>query len=90
MVAMPVSLRMRSENGVSEHAAVDGGRPRIEVWPADTSQMSTPAACSSRAISTASAGVTPSSPIQSLAEMRTEIGLCAGQTARTAWKISSG
>ena len=36
--------------------------------------MSTPAACSMRAISTASAGVMPSSPTQSLAEMRTEIG----------------
>ena len=52
--------------------------------------MSTPAAASMRAISTASSGVTPSSPTQSLAEMRTEIGLSAGQTARIAWKTSSG
>src|SRR5260221_670459 len=40
--------------------------------------MSTPAACRSRAISTASSGVTPSSPTQSLAEMRTDPGLGLG------------
>ena len=52
--------------------------------------MSTPAACSMRAISTASAGVMPSSPTQSLAEMRTEIGFSSGQAARTARNTSSG
>ena len=46
--------------------------------------MSTPAAFSMRAMSTASSGVMPSAPTQSLAEMRTEIGLPAGHTARTA------
>ena len=46
--------------------------------------MSAPAAFSMRAISTASAGVMPSAPTQSVAEMRTEIGLSCGQTARTA------
>ena len=41
-------------------------------------------------MATASCGVTPSGPTQSLAEMRTEIGLSSGQTARTAWNTSSG
>ena len=48
--------------------------------------MSAPAAANIRAISTASSGVTPSSPTQSLAEMRTDIGLSAGQAARIAAK----
>ena len=52
--------------------------------------MSTPASCSIRAIATASSGVMPSSPTQSLAEMRTEIGFASGQAARTARKTSSG
>jgi len=41
-------------------------------------------------ISTASPGVMPSSPAQSLAEMRTDIGLSLGQAARIAAKTSSG
>ena len=43
-----------------------------------------------RAIATASCGVTPSAPTQSLAEMRTDIGFAAGHAARTAWNTSSG
>ena len=62
----------------------------MDVCPADTSMMSTPACFSMRAISTESSGVMPSSPTQSLAEMRTEIGLSSGHTARTAWNTSSG
>jgi hypothetical protein len=84
MVAMPVSFRMRSEKGVWNMRPYTG-RARIEVCPAETLMMSTPASPSRRAILTASSGVTPSSPTQSLAEIRTEIGFGDGQTARTAW-----
>ena len=51
--------------------------------------MSAPAALKARAICTASSGVMPPST-QSCAEMRTDIGSCCGQTARTAANTSSG
>ena len=50
---------------------------------------SAPAARNSFAIATASSGVLPPSA-QSCAEMRTDIGRSAGQTARSAEKTSSG
>ena len=59
-----------------EHAAIHG-LGLIEVWPGrHIDDVDAGARCSMRAISTASSGVMPSSPTQSLAEMRTEIGLC--------------
>ena len=51
--------------------------------------MSQPWALRSRATSTESSGPRPPS-IQSVAEMRTDIGFSSGQTARTASKTSSG
>jgi hypothetical protein len=57
--------------------------------PDEQSIRSAPAALNSRAISTASSGVMPPST-QSWAEIRTEIGLSAGQTERIAAKTSSG
>ncbi|CAM5210202.1 hypothetical protein CDEF62S_01522 [Castellaniella defragrans] len=51
--------------------------------------MSAPAALKARAISTASSGVVPPST-QSVAEIRTDMGLSSGQRARIARKISSG
>src|SRR5215467_9156816 len=51
--------------------------------------MSAPASVKMRATSTASRGEMPSGT-QSLAEMRTDIGLWSGQTARTARNTSSG
>ena len=84
IVAMPLSFRMRSENGVWNMRPYTG-RARVEVCPAETSTMSTSASRSRRAIWTASSGVVPSSPTQSLAEIRIEIGFSGGQTSRTAW-----
>ena len=52
--------------------------------------ISAPASAYILAMATASAGVTPASPTQSWALMRTDIGLGAGQTARIAAKTSSG
>ena len=66
------------------------GCASIEVCPAETSMMSAPARENITAISTASSGVTPCSPTQSLAEMRTDIGLSSGHTARIAENTSSG
>ena len=60
------------------------------VWPAETSMISAPAAANIAAIWTASAPVTPTSPTQSLAEIRTAIGFCPGHSARMAAKTSSG
>ena len=51
--------------------------------------MSAPAAANALAISTESSPVMPSST-QSVAEMRTDMGLCCGQTARIAANTSSG
>ncbi len=51
--------------------------------------MSAPAALKARAMATASSAVMPPST-QSCAEIRTDIGRSAGQTARTAAKTSSG
>ncbi len=51
--------------------------------------MSQPCAFSSCATFTASSGSIPPGA-QSTAEMRTEIGLCSGQAARTASNTSSG
>src|SRR3546814_5985398 len=65
------------------------GLHSAQVWPAETSMRSAPSSQKARAISTASSGVTPRSPIQSLAEMRTDIGLSAGQAARMARNTSS-
>ena len=66
------------------------GRAPVEVCPADTSQMSAPARRKARATSTDVSGVMPSSPIQSLAEIRTDTGLCTGHAARTARNTRSG
>ena len=52
--------------------------------------MSAPARENAASISTASSGVTPCSPTQSLAEIRTDMGLSVGQTARMARNTSSG
>ena len=72
------------------------GIPLYEVYawltvhgPEEQSIMSAPAALKALAISTASSGVMPPST-QSCAEMRTDMGLSAGHTARTALKTSSG
>ena len=89
IVAMWPSLRIRSANGVWNMRPYTG-RARAEVCPADTSQMSAPARLKARATSTESSGVTPSSPTQSLAEIRTDIGFGAGHVARTARKTRSG
>ena len=51
--------------------------------------ISAPAAWKARAMATDSSGVTPSS-VQSVAEMRTDMGLSSGQTARMAVNTSSG
>src|SRR3954463_12769978 len=50
------------------------GWQSAQVWPAETSIRSAPASAKARPISTASSGVTPRSPIQSFAEIRTDIG----------------
>jgi hypothetical protein len=50
-------------------------------WPDEQSIRSAPAALKARAMATASSGVMPPST-QSCAEMRTDIGLSAGQAAR--------
>jgi hypothetical protein len=52
--------------------------------------MSTPASLKHARDLDRVSGVMPSSPTQSLAEMRTDIGLSCGQTARIAAKTSSG
>ena len=89
IVAMPPSFRIRSAKGVWNIRPYTG-RARVEVWPADTSQMSAPARLKARAISTDASGVTPSSPTQSWAEIRTDTGFSAGHAARTARKTRSG
>ena len=71
------------------HAPVDRLARAATTWPDEQSIMSAPAALNSRAIATASSGVMPPST-QSCAEMRTLIGLSAGQTARMAANTSSG
>ena len=52
--------------------------------------ISAPAAANICAICTASDGVTPSAPTQSVAEMRTDMGRPTGQAARMARNTSSG
>ena len=52
--------------------------------------MSQPCAWSIRATATASSPVKPPSSTQSVAEMRADIGLSAGQAARTASQTSNG
>jgi hypothetical protein len=88
IVAMPASLRIRSENGVWYMRPYTGCSALL-TCPDEQSIMSAPAARSSRAISTASIGVMPPST-QSWLEMRTLIGRCAGQAARTAANTRSG
>ena len=89
IVAMCPSLRIRSANGVWNMRPYTG-RARVEVCPADTSQMSAPARRKARATSTAVSGVMPASPTQSLAEIRTDMGFGAGHAARTAPNTRSG
>ena len=79
---------MRSASGVW-YSRPPRGRAPATVPPVDTSIRSAPAAASRRAISTASPGVVPPAA-QSLAEMRTDSGRSAGQTARTASTTSHG
>ena len=89
IVAMRPSFRIRSANGVWNMRPYTGCA-RVEVWPADTLQMSAPASLKARATSTEVSGVMPSSPTQSLAEIRTDIGFGADHAARTAAKTRSG
>src|SRR5450830_417743 len=62
---------------------------RFTTCPDEQSIRSAPAALNNLAISTASSGVIPPST-QSCAEIRTEIGLLSGHTARIAEKTSKG
>ena len=69
-------------------------RPYTGFWsatvcPADTSTRSQPASRNASAIANVSSSLMPPS-FQSVAEMRTDIGRCAGQAARIARKTSSG
>ena len=66
------------------------GLPSTDVWPADTSIKSAPASANILEISIASWGIIPSSPTQSLADIRTDIGLCSGHDFRMAVKTSRG
>ena len=75
--------------GRLEHSAVDR-LLAAQVWPADTSIRSAPSRANASPISTASSGVMPSAPAQSVAEMRTDIGRSLGHAARIAAKTSSG
>ena len=88
IVATPASLRTRSANGVWNMRPYTG-RSCLLTCPDEQSIRSAPAALKAAAISTASSGVMPPST-QSCAEIRTDIGRCAGQTARTAANTSSG
>src|SRR6267378_6819769 len=88
MVATRASLRTCSEKGVWNMRPYTGWASRT-VCPVETSIRSTPASPKARAITTASSPVTPPSA-QSVPEMRTDIGLCAGHAARIASKTSRG
>ena len=85
---MPASSRTCSAN-VAWYMRPYTGFDFGSVWPVDTSIRSQPCALNVRAISTVSAFVVPPA-IQSVAEMRTLIGLSAGHAARTASHTSSG
>ena len=88
IVAMPVSRRICSAN-VAWYMRPYTGLLAGSVWPVDTSIRSQPASLNAAAIFTVSSPVLPPG-IQSVADTRTDIGLCAGHTARTARNNSSG
>src|SRR6266566_6232192 len=88
MVAMPVLFLMASANGVWYERPKAGCSSGV-TWPVETSTASAPEAANASAICTASAPVMPPGT-QSVAEMRTVMGLAAGQASRMAWNTSSG
>src|SRR6188474_548587 len=88
IVGMPTWLRIASAYGVW-YDRPKLGRSSGVICPVDTSIAAAPAAWNARAISTESAPVIPPST-QSVAEIRTVIGLSAGQTARIAVNTSIG
>ena len=88
MVAMPTSFLTQSENGAWYIRPYTGFWCGT-VWPLEQSIMSQPACFSMRVSAIRSSPDRPPGA-QSVAEMRTDIGLCAGQISRQARHSSSG
>jgi hypothetical protein len=88
IVARPSRFLIASANGVWYERPKAGSSSGV-TWPVDTSMASAPAAWNARAISTASSPVMPPG-YQSVAEIRTVMGLSAGQAWRMAVNTSSG